>query len=134
MVFSKLDSATWSDYRNIFTEIFNHKLQDTTDNETWKGIMYLFTLRNQLAHGNPLDMLFDQDTELYDSFDDKLDKVFGYLKEKKLVNPNRFEDIISDTTADHFYETANKFLKDIVKCLREKHNLKINPLINSNYG
>ena len=82
MVYAKLDLATLSDYRKIFTEVFYCKLQDATDNETWKGIMHLFTLRNQLAHGNPLDMLFDEDTEFYDSFDNKLDKVFDYLQEK----------------------------------------------------
>lgn len=119
----RLENAQFNEYQKLYYLVFGNELKDVVDNETWKAITSLFSLRNLIVHGTGVSIdLYRIDGRYKIVGCGKYKSVLKYLMEVKLVpefvkNENTDIDIFTSKIADYYFDKTlcftNKFAIEI---------------------
>ncbi|MBL0766489.1 hypothetical protein [Marivirga atlantica] len=122
----KLTKASWNQYLDISKTILPKTLNYYVDNETWKGIKILFSLRNVIVHGKEIKAkLLFQDDNYKIEYSGIYEKILDYFKEQKVLKSHQLRSsghkILSIQSTNHFIKITDKFIdKIIIKILEEQ--------------
>lgn len=117
--------STWSGYNNAFKLIFGKSILEKLDNDIWKCINSLFTLRNMIIHGKILSINYNhiEGTENYNiTVDNKYQSVYSYLSEKNLieVGPTGYVELVSEISIMHYFDNVKQYIREIVLGIENK--------------
>lgn len=123
---TRLAKASWNQYLDICKVILPKTLNCYTDNETWKGITILFSLRNVIVHGKEIKSKFllnDDNFEI--EYSGVFKKILDYFKEQKVLKSHQLKSnsqkILSINSTNHFIKITDKFIDEIsLKIIREQ--------------
>lgn len=119
----KLAKASWLQYIDICKVILPKSLNCYTDNEIWKGITILFSLRNIIVHGKKVkSKIFFKENKLGIEYADVFEKVLNYFKEQKVLKSSNHK-ILSTQSTIHFIKITDKFINEIFRKICEEQNL-----------
>ncbi len=115
----KLSKASWNQYLDICKTILPKSLNFYVDNETWKGIMILFSLRNILVHGKEIkSKLLFHDDKLEIEYSGVFQQILDYFKEQKVLKAHQLKSsshkILSIQSTNHFIKITDKFVDEII--------------------
>ena len=87
----RLENAQFNEYQKLYYLVFGNELKDVADNETWKAIKSLFSLRNLIVHGTGVSIDFCRINGKYKIVGiGKYKSILNYLIEIKLDPRNKF--------------------------------------------
>lgn len=111
----RLENAQFNEYQKLYYLVFGNELKDVADNETWKAIKSLFSLRNLIVHGTGVSIDFCRINGKYKIVGiGKYKSILNYLIEIKLVpeyakNENTDIDIFTSKIADYYFDKSIEF-------------------------
>lgn len=111
----RLENAQFKEYQKLYYLIFGKELKDIIDNQTWKAIVSLFSLRNLIVHGTGVSIDFYRINNRFKIVGcGKYKSIVNYLIEVKLIpghvkNEYTEIDIFASKIADHYFENTLKF-------------------------
>lgn len=121
-----LSKASWNQYLEICKVILPKTLNNYTDNETWKGITILFSLRNVIVHGKEIkSKLSCQNDKFKIEYSGVFEKIVDYFKEQKVLKSHQLKSnshkILSINSTNHFIKITDKFVDEIsLKIINEQ--------------
>ncbi|KAA3637504.1 MAG: hypothetical protein DWQ02_06625 [Bacteroidetes bacterium] len=113
----QLENATWGRYLKIFETITGYSISKGIESNIFKAVAIMFQYRNQLAHGNEIEITFIENGgpgEIKPT--SKYFKILKYGEEKKLIKvdyDNHNFDILTNQFIDHFYEKTKQFIIEV---------------------
>ena len=120
----RIEKSSWKELPHLYSVIFGSKISDKVGNEVWKGVNSLFTLRNLLTHSNPIEVTYSlEDNDKIKDFviSSKYKSIYNFLANEKSIvqkidinNDNSELKLITDKSADYYWENTLTFLKIIL--------------------
>ncbi|MBU1014567.1 MAG: hypothetical protein KKG99_16330 [Bacteroidetes bacterium] len=117
----RVEKSSWNELQILYKIMFGLDLSEEVNNEIWKGVTSLFSLRNLLVHSTQLKVTYYEengDTKI----SGKYENIYNFLAiEKKLIdkvlNVSTYPKIklITDKSADYYWENTTAFLKTILQ-------------------
>lgn len=123
-----LEKASWNQYLDICKILLPKTLNSYTDNETWKGIKVLFSLRNVIVHGKKVkSKLLFQNDKFEIEYSGIFEKILDYFKEQKVLKSHQIKSnkhkILSIQSTNHFIKITDKFIDEIVFKIYEEQDI-----------
>jgi len=121
-----LAKASWNQYLEICKVVLPKTLNSYTDNETWKGITILFSLRNVIVHGKEIKSKLTLHDDKYTiEYNGVFEKIIEYFKEQKVLKSHQLKSnshkILSINSTNHFIKNTDKFVDEILlKIIKEQ--------------
>ena len=116
----RIENSSWNELQNLYKLMFGKDLSNEVNNEIWKGVAFLFNLRNMLVHSNQLKVTYYEENKKTKIFG-KYEKIYKFLAiEKKIIDEVSIVStyprikLITDKSADYFWENTTIFLKAIL--------------------
>lgn len=114
----RFEKGQFTDYINVYNTLIGKDVRELMGNELWKTIRILFTFRNNLVHGNVIEISEYKSkrgirNEVYNNYK----SIFDYIKEKKLVDQFKEDPdylLFNDSILIHFYKSSIDFIKVLV--------------------
>lgn len=120
----RIERSSWKELQHLYKLMFGNDLSVETENEIWKGVESLFTLRNMLVHSNQMKITFYKENKTKNEkirISGKYKKIYNFLaNEKKIINKissvstSPKLELITNKSADYYWENAIIFLKMIL--------------------
>jgi hypothetical protein len=120
----RIEKSSWNEIQHLYLIMIGEKLSDEVDNNLWKAITTLFKLRNSLTHSNLIEVTyFLENNKKVDKIEisSKYKSVYNYLANEKgiieklgITNNNSHLKLITNKSADFFWENTIDFLKIVL--------------------
>jgi len=124
----KLSKASWNQYQELCKTLLPNPLNHYTDNEVWKGIKALFSLRNVLVHGKKIEsrLLFYED-KIEIEYSGVYDKILDYFKEQKVLKSHQLKSskhkILTIQSTTHFIKISDKFVDEFFEKISKEQQI-----------
>ncbi len=129
-----VSNATFKDYEVLSKELLGCSLNKFTDNDTWEGILILFTIRNQIVHGKDFSIEYtDADKDTFTGeYSKNYRKAIDFLAKKKLIDKEdlSLSKLLNDRATDYFTELAKSFFNDVTKNMSNEFNTTAHTSLN----
>ncbi|WP_161890426.1 hypothetical protein [Pontibacter russatus] len=115
----RLEKGQFSEYTNIYSTLVGREIKVLVGNESWKSIVTLFSFRNNLVHGNVIEITEHKSNrgvrvEVFNTYK----RIYEYLLEKKLIDVYTLEPenlLFNESILSFFYESTIGFIRVLVK-------------------
>jgi hypothetical protein len=134
--FNRISTATFGQFVELFKVALGKPLSELiTDKELLLDVVTLIDFRNGLAHSKSISYLGytvpNSDKKEYE-LGGQYEKVYAYLKKKKLLIPERnvgIQSLFSNKIANHFSGVIRKYMDEVVKVLPTEQGKAVRPMI-----